>query len=52
MNLNEFAIKITKEEGKLRSLPIGQVKEVIRLVLTEVAYMPYSEVSQLLKRYE
>ena len=34
MNLNDFAKKLTLAEGKKVSLPIGQVKEVLRLANT------------------
>jgi hypothetical protein len=37
MNLNELAKEVTLAEGKKISLPIGQVKEVIRLVLDRLA---------------
>lgn len=31
MNINDFAKKLTLAEGKKVSLPIGQVKEVLKL---------------------
>jgi len=33
INLNEFAKEVAKREGKKRSLPIGQIKEVQRIIL-------------------
>jgi hypothetical protein len=37
MNMNELAIRIAAEEGKLKSLAIGQIKEVVGLVADECA---------------
>lgn len=51
MNMNDFAREITLQEGKKKSLPIGQVKEVIRLVLTKMAGLSPSERNQVIERY-
>ena len=51
VNLNEVARTITAQEGKKVSLPIGQVKEVLRLTLRWLAYLPSAEVDALLRRY-
>lgn len=50
MNLNDFAKEITLEEGGKISLPIGQVKEVIRLVIEKLAVMEGAEVITLLRK--
>jgi hypothetical protein len=50
VNLNDFAVKITQQEGKKVSLPIGQVKEVLRLVLKELKGMRLEDVARLLAR--
>jgi hypothetical protein len=51
MNLNDLAVKITKEEGKKISLPIGQVKEVMKITFKNLAKMTLAEVADLLKKY-
>jgi len=51
LNLNEIATAITLQEGKKVSLPIGQVKEVLRLTLRWLASLPVEEVDTLLRRY-
>ena len=51
MNLNTLAQDITKQEGGKVSLPIGQVKEVMRLTLTALANMPHAEALKVLLRY-
>jgi hypothetical protein len=52
MNLNDFAKIITLEEGLKKSLSIAQVKEVLRITLTTLANMSYSEMVRLLSKYE
>ena len=37
INENDLAVKVAHQEGGRVSLPIGQVKEVMRLVLEELA---------------
>jgi len=32
MDLNEFAIKVTLEEGKKRDISIAQIKEVLKII--------------------
>jgi predicted DNA-binding antitoxin AbrB/MazE fold protein len=51
MNLNDLAKTITLKEGKKVSLPISQVKEVLRLVLKELAAKDPADVEATLKRY-
>ena len=52
MNLNVFAREITLQEGLKKSMSIAQVKEVIRLVLTELAnnYSP-EKAAKIISRY-
>lgn len=52
MNLNEFASLVTAKEGGKHPLPIGQVKEVMRIVLFELANMPLTEALRLLSKYQ
>jgi len=51
LNLNEIATAITLQEGKKVSLPIGQVKEVLRLTLRWLASLPSEQVETVLHRY-
>ena len=51
MNLNEWARRVTLEEGGKQSLSIAQVKEVMRIVLWDLAEMSATEVEAILKRY-
>ena len=32
MNINDFAVKVTKKEGGKKSISIAQVKEVLKIV--------------------
>jgi len=54
MNLNELAVRITKKEGLKKQLSVGQVKEVIGCLGTELRIMDSAEacetVSAILKR--
>lgn len=50
MNLNDFAKQITLKEGLKKSLSIGQVKEVIRLVLLALKDMTLEEIVAILRK--
>ena len=52
MNLNELAKKITLKEGKKVSLSIAQVKEVMKITLTELASMRQEEAEKIIARYK
>lgn len=51
LNLNNLAKEITLKEWKLTSLSIAQVKEVMKIVLEELADLDAKDVEKLLKRY-
>jgi len=51
MNLNDLAKEITLQEGKKISLPIGQVKEVMKILLTELAAIEEVEAIAVIRRY-
>lgn len=51
MNLNDWAREITLEEGGKISISIAQVKEVMRLILIDLAQMDDWEIEMILKRY-
>jgi hypothetical protein len=52
INMNNLAKAVTLEEGKKISLPIGQVKEVIKLTLIELAKFEDEEILKMLKKYK
>lgn len=51
VNLNRLARTITRQEGGKVSLPIGQVKECLRLTFQHLARMRCTEVGDILRRY-
>lgn len=51
MNMNHVARTITLQEGGKVNLPIGQVKEVLRLTLSWLATLPESEAAKVIRRY-
>ena len=51
MNLNDLAKEITLDEGKLKSVSIAQVKEIMRLVFREMAEMNAVELGEILRKY-
>ena len=50
VNLNSFAKGVTLKEGLKKSLSIGQVKEVIRLVFLALKDMKLEEIVAILKK--
>jgi hypothetical protein len=52
INQNTIAKTITLAEGKKHTLNIGDVKEVIKLTLIELAKFEDEEVLKLLKKYK
>ncbi len=51
IDLNKMAVRITKKEGKKKSISIGQVKEVMKLVFEDLAGMDLDRVRGILDRY-
>jgi predicted DNA-binding antitoxin AbrB/MazE fold protein len=51
MNLNKLAKTITLTEGKKVSLPIGQIKEVMKIMLEELALEKDEDILKVIKRY-
>lgn len=51
MNLNDIAREVTLQEGKEISLPIGQVKEVMKLMLEELGSESDIEILRLVNKY-
>ena len=51
LNLNEFARQITLKEGRKKQISIAQVKEVMRILLTELAKMEPVEAIKVIMRY-
>lgn len=52
LNLNDLAELVTKIEGGKVNLPIGQVKEVLRITLGFLSTLTVSEAGELLKKYQ
>ena len=52
INENRLALEISRREGKKKALPIGQIKEVLRIALHLLAkvYKP-SEVMALVEKH-
>ena len=50
VDLNDLAVHVTQHEGQKKSLSIGQVKEVQRIVLEELSQMDIATVARLLQR--
>lgn len=50
-NLNEFARRVAYSEGLKVALPIGQIKEVMRIVFQELAVLAPDKVEDILKRF-
>lgn len=52
MNLNDLARTVTLKEGKKKSVSIAQIKEVMKILLTELAQLDFNyEVEIILRRY-
>ena len=52
MNLNNLARIVTLKEGKKKSVSIAQVKEILKIILKELAKEDLYEVIKVLKRYK
>ena len=52
MSLNNLARIVTLKEGKKKSISIAQVKEVLKIILKELAKEDLYKVINLLKRYK
>ncbi len=50
VNLNDWAVKITKKEGKKINLSIAQVKEVLKIVLKDLKEISLKDIIALLSR--
>jgi len=49
--MNNFAKEVTLAEGKKHSVGLGDVKEILSITLTMLAYMSEEDLSELLDRY-
>ena len=50
VNLNDLAVHVTQHEGQKKSLSIGQVKEVQRIVLKELSQLDLPTLVRLMNR--
>jgi hypothetical protein len=51
MNLNLLAQKVAEKEGKKRQINIAQIKEVMKILLTELAGMDEAEALKVIRRH-
>jgi hypothetical protein len=51
MNLNELAREVTLKEGGKKQISIAQVKEVMKILLIELAKLEFGELRKILRRY-
>jgi hypothetical protein len=49
--MNDFAKEVTLMEGLKKQVSIAQVKEIMKIIFTELAKMELSEVEKILKKY-
>ena len=49
-NLNSLARTITLKEGLKKSVNIGQVKEIMRLLFKELRKYPFEEVARIITK--
>lgn len=52
VNLNEFAQKIAEQEGKKSQVNIAQIKEILRIVLVELAKLPLDIREEVILRFK
>lgn len=52
MTFKELTELVAEEEGLKESVDIAQIKEIIRITLTELANCSFAEVAKLLGKYE
>lgn len=52
MNLNKFAKSIAEIEDGLEEVNIAQIKEIMKIIFTELAHMEPIEIFKILKKYE
>lgn len=51
MRFKELASTIAKQEGKKHNASVGDVREILRLTLTELAGMNTIDLGKLLSKY-
>lgn len=52
MNLNNLAREVTLKEGMKKSVSIAQVKEIMKILLTELSKLNENEVLNTIRRYK
>lgn len=52
INLHDLAVKITLIEGKKISISVAQVKEILKIILIELALMEEGEVLETLRKFK
>ncbi len=49
MNFQELCSLIAEKEGLKKEVGMGNIREVTKLILNELAGMPFSDIAKLLK---
>ncbi len=52
MNFQNLASTIAESEGLKKQTSIGNIREILKITLTELAKLPVSELGKLLSKYE
>ncbi len=52
INLHDLAVRITLIEGKKLSISVAQVKEILKIILIELALMEEGEVLETLRKFK
>jgi len=51
VNMNDFANEVAAEEGKLVSVDIGQIKEILTITMKKLALLSDEDLAELMSRY-
>jgi hypothetical protein len=51
MKVRDLANTIAKQEGKTHQASVGDVREILKITLTELAALSVTDLGALLKRY-
>ena len=52
MKFKDLSSVIAEQEGKLKEVSIGNIREQLRITLTLLAHLPAGELGELLAKYQ
>lgn len=52
MNIHDWSVRLTKKEGLKKSINVAQVKELLRLILIDLAHMKPQVRESIIARYK